>query len=149
MARKRRPYDLIYLMTFEFLISILAFYSAVIIMVVVGTGTEAEVLDMIGPNAPSWVVDGASGVLTAFSAGFMVLALLSFLLLWGFLRARSFSWTVGILASVASTVVGLAAILTIGYNDYQTFFRFLILVIAPMCVIYLLMRNDIKAYLMG
>jgi hypothetical protein len=147
MVRKRRPYDLIYLMTFEFLVSILAFYSSVIMIVVVGTGTEVDVLDMIGPNAPSWVVDRASEVLTAFSVGFMVLALLSFLLLWGFLRARSFSWMVGILASAATSVVGLIAILTIGYNDYQTFFRFLILVIAPMCVIYLLMRQDIKAYL--
>jgi hypothetical protein len=147
MVRKRRPYDLIYLMTFEFLVSILAFYSSVIMIVVVGTGTEVEVLDMIGPNAPSWVVDSASEVLTAFSAGFMVLALLSFLLLWGFLRAKSFAWSVGIIASATTSVTGLVAIVTIGYNDYQTFFRFLILVIAPMCVIYLLMRKDIKAYL--
>jgi hypothetical protein len=147
MVRKRRPYDLIYLMTFEFLVSILAFYSSVIMIVVVGTGTDVEVLDMIGPNAPSWVVDSASEVLTAFSAGFMVLALLSFLLLWGFLRAKSFAWSVGIIASAATSVTGLVAIVTIGYNDYQTFFRYLILVIAPMCVIYLLMRKDIKAYL--
>jgi hypothetical protein len=147
MVRKRRPYDLIYLMTFEFLVSILAFYSSVIMIVVVGTGTDVEILDMIGPNAPSWVVDSASGVLTVFSAGFMVLALLSFLLLWGFLRAMSFAWSVGIIASAATSVLGLVAIVTIGYNDYQTFFRFLILVIAPMCVIYLLVRKDIKAYL--
>ena len=147
MVRKRRPYDLIYLMTFEFLVSILAFYSSVIMIVVVGTGTEVDVLDMIGPDAASWVVDNASQVLTVFSVAFMVMALLSFLLLWGFLRAKSFAWTVGIAASVATTVVALAAILTIGYDGTQTFLRYVILVIAPMFVIYILMRRDIKAYL--
>jgi hypothetical protein len=54
----------------------------------------------------------------------------------------------GILASVATMVVGMAAILTIGYEDTQTLFRYAILVIAPMFVIYLLIRQDIKAYLL-
>lgn len=148
MARQRKPYDLIYLMTVEFLISILTFYSSVIMIVAVTTGSESDRLELIGPDAPAWVLDDASQALTIFSMAFMALALLSFLLLWGFLRAKSFSWMTGILASVATTVVGMAAILTLGYEDTQTFFRYLILVIAPMFVIYLLARQDIKAYLL-
>jgi len=148
MVRQRKPYDLIYLMTIEFLISILTFYSAVIMIVAVATGSESERLGLIGPDAPAWVLDDPSQALTAFSIIFMALALVSFLLLWGFLRARSFSWMTGILASIATTAVGLAAILTLGYDDTQTFFRYVILVIAPMFVIYLLARQDIKAYLL-
>lgn len=148
MARQRKPYDLIYLMTVEFLIAILTFYSSVIMIVAVATGSESDRLKLIGPDAPTWVLDDPSQALTVFSIAFMTMALLSFLLLWGFLRARSFSWMTGILASVATTVVGMAAILTIGYDDTQTFFRYVILVIAPMFVIYLLIRQDIKAYLL-
>jgi hypothetical protein len=148
MVRKRKPYDLIYLMTVEFLISILTFYSSVIMIVGVATGSDSDRLELIGPDAPAWVLDDPSQALTIFSIAFMALALLSFLLLWGFLRAKSFSWMTGILASVATTVVGMTAILTLGYEDTQTFFRYLILVIAPMFVIYLLVRQDIKAYLL-
>ncbi len=148
MARQRKPYDLIYLMTVEFLISILTFYSSVIMIVAVATGSETDKLGLIGPDAPAWVLDDPSQTLTIFSIAFMVLALLSFLLLWGFLRAQSFSWMTGLLASVATMVVGMAAILIIGYEDTQTFFRYVILVIAPMFVIYLLIRQDIKAYLL-
>lgn len=148
MARQRKPYDLIYLMTVEFLISILTFYSSVIMIVAVATGSESDRLGLIGPDAPAWVLDDPSQALTIFSMAFMALALLSFLLLWGFLRARSFSWMTGLLASVATMIAGMAAILTIGYDDTQTFFRYVIMVIAPMFVIYLLIRQDIKAYLL-
>jgi hypothetical protein len=148
MVRQRKPYDLIYLMTVEFLISILTFYSSVIMIVAVATGSDSDRLELIGPDAPAWVLDDPSQALTIFSMAFMALALLSFLLLWGFLRAKSFSWMTGILASVVTMVVGMAAILALGYEDTQTFFRYVILVIAPMFVIYLLIRQDIKAYLL-
>jgi len=146
MAVKRRPYDLIYLLTFQFAIAVLMFYSAAILLVLGFDGTEQELIDELGPNAFDLFVDNAQTVFLAVGAVLAFMFGLLMIEIWGMMKRKHWSYPFGALLSVLIVITNLTAITVLGTENAQTLVRFGICVVLPFLVVYYLRRPDIADY---
>jgi hypothetical protein len=147
MALKRRPYDLIMLMTLEFLLVVLTFYTAAV-MILISYQSDADLLLNIGTGASQILIDNSRQISLLLGVMFGILAAVTGLLLWGLLRAKRWSYQVGMEASVVLIVANIIALFLFGVGNVQLALRLGISVVLPLVVIYYLRKKEIKAYLL-
>jgi hypothetical protein len=147
MALKRRPYDLIMLMTLEFLLVVLTFYTASVMMLI-SYQSDADLLLNIGTGASQILIENSRQISLLLGVMFGILAAVTGLLLWGLLRAKRWSYQVGIEASVVLIIANIIALFLFGVGNIQLALRLGISIVLPLVVIYYLRKKEIKAYLL-
>lgn len=147
MALKRRPYDLIMLMTLEFLLVVLTFYTAAVMMLI-SYQSDADLLLNIGTGASQILIENSRQISLLLGVMFGILAAVTGLLLWGLLRAKRWSYQVGIEAAVVLMVANIIALFLFGVGNVQLALRLGISIVLPLVVIYYLRKKEIKAYLL-
>jgi hypothetical protein len=148
MATNRKPYDLLMLMTIEFLLVVLTFYTAVIMAMLTALSDDAVLLENID-GASQFLIDNARDVTLLFAVLFGFLAFVMAILLWGFLRHKRWSYRVGIETSIILVIGNIITIILFGFGDLQLALRLGLSIVLPFIVIYYLRRPEIKKYLLG
>jgi hypothetical protein len=148
MALKRRPYDLIMLMTLEFLLAVLTFYTAAV-MILITYQSDANLLLNIGAGASQILIENSRQVALLLGVLFSFLTAVTGLLLWGLLRGKRWSYQVGLEVSVVLIIANVVTLLLFGVGNLQLALRLGISIVLPLVVIYYLRKKEIKAYLLG
>ncbi|OPY34143.1 MAG: hypothetical protein A4E32_00412 [Methanomassiliicoccales archaeon PtaU1.Bin124] len=146
--RRNKPYDLLLLMAVEFLVTVLVFYTAVIMLAQVYGSTKDVILQNIGPGAFQIVYDDPVFALTVMGWLFGILAPATVLEIWGLYKAKRFSFYLGLMVSLMTTVVSIIALLLFGFENLQQTFRFALSAALPLVAIYYLIKAPIQDYLM-
>ncbi|QLH74715.1 MAG: hypothetical protein HPY73_04160 [Methanomassiliicoccales archaeon] len=148
MVVKRRPYDMIYLMTFEFAITVLLFYTAAVLLLMSFGTTDQELLDNLGSGPSEFLIDNARELTGLFGGIVALLTGISVLVIWGLLRRKRFSYKTGAVLAVLTVLVNAALLALFGLNDLQFALRLAMCIVLPFFVIYYLRRHDIADYLL-
>ncbi|MFA5311916.1 MAG: hypothetical protein WC375_01200 [Methanomassiliicoccales archaeon] len=146
MVVKRRPYDLIYLMTFEFALLVLLFYSAAALLLMAFGNSDEDLIANLGSDASDFLLDNARLLTESFGAIMAILTGLTMAEIWGMLKRKSWAYPLGAVLSVVTVLANSLAIVIFGFEDLQFAARLGICVVLPFLVIYYLRRPDIADY---
>ena len=84
-----------------------------------------DLIDQLGPNVPQWLINAGPALFGALGLVLVIMAIIAFLLAWGFLKGKHWAWVLGIvfmvlniLGSVISAVGSgsLSGIATLGFS---------------------------------
>ncbi|MBI0584527.1 MAG: hypothetical protein ISF22_09920 [Methanomassiliicoccus sp.] len=122
---RKRPLGVTILAILEILGGLLLLLAAFGMFAIAAlTGTQ-EFIDALGPNVPQWLLDSGPVLFGVAGVVLLIMAVVAFLLAWGFLKGKRWAWILGIIFSVlniASSVVtavfsgSLASIATLGLS---------------------------------
>lgn len=122
---RHRPLGVTILAILEILYGILVLLGALGLFAVTAFIGSQQFLDMLGPNVPQWLIDAGPTVFAVLAVVLLIMALIAFLLGWGFLKGKHWAWVLGIiftvlniLGSVVSAVFSgsLVSIATLGFS---------------------------------
>jgi hypothetical protein len=122
----------------EILYGIVILLGGLALFVVAYLVGSQDFIDQLGPNVPQWLIDAGPALFGALGVVLVVMAIIAFLLAWGFLKGKRWAWVLGIifmvlniLGSVISAVgsASLSGIATLGFS----------LIIPVIILIYLLL----------
>ena len=148
MAQRRKPYDLLMLMSVEFLVAVLTFYTGALMIVMAYGASIDSILESIGSGASQMVYNDPKGVLTALGWTFILLTGMLIAEIWGLIKGKKFAYLVGIIGAFLISIVNVITLLIFGFNNFQMMFRLVLGIVLPLVAIYYLVRPSIKAYLM-
>ncbi|MCE5295706.1 MAG: hypothetical protein LLG16_01195 [Euryarchaeota archaeon] len=146
MVVKRRPYDMIYLMTFEFALIVLLFYSAAALLLMAFGNSDEDLIANLGVDASDFLKDNGRLLTESFGAVMAVLTGLTAIETWGMFKRKGWAYPFGALLSVVTVLANSLAIVVFGFGDLQFALRLAICVVLPFLVIYYLRRPDIADY---
>jgi hypothetical protein len=146
MVVKRRPYDMIYLMTFEFALAVLLFYSAAALLLMAFGNNDEDLIANLGSNPSDFLLDNARMLTEVFGMVIAVLSGLTMIEMWGMLKRKSWSYPFGALLSVMIVLVSMLAMTIFGMEDIQSAVRTGACVVLPFLVLYYMRRPDIADY---
>lgn len=140
MARKQDMQTLLYLLTIQFLVSLLSFYSGVIFVIGDDAYLVEKITDFFG---------GAGGGNTLFGmgVGLSLFALISFVAVWGAIKRKGWAWKLGLTSSVALVVLNLLALVIFGFEQAQLGLRLSLSFGLSVIAVYLLTRPNIHDHL--
>ncbi len=142
--QRHRPLGVTIMAILEILGGLGALVVSLAMFVVAALATSQEIINQLGPDVPQWIIDAAPALFAVLGAVFLIIALVSFLLAWGFLRGKRWARMVGIvfaaisiIMNVATAIISLNAIglATLGFS-----------VIIPVVIILYLMMPSAKAW---
>lgn len=148
MVVKRRPYNMIYLMTFEFALAVLLFYSAAALLLMAFGTNDEDLITNLGSGPSDFLLDNARSMAESFGIAIAALTGLTMLEIWGLLRRKSWSYRFGAFLSIGTVLVGSLALAIFGFGNQQFGIRLAICVVLPFLVIYCLRKLDIADYLL-
>lgn len=148
MAQRRKPYDLLMLMSVEFLVTVLVFYTGAIMLLMAYGSSIDSILESIGSGASQLIYNDPKGMMQILGWTFAALSGLLLLEIWGLLKGKKFAYMLGIVGAFIIAIVNVITLLIFGFNNFQMVFRLVLGALLPLVAIYYLVRPSIKAYLM-
>ena len=141
---KNRPTGVTILAVLQIIAAIILLIGALGMFVVSAVSGIEEVKDAIGEEAPDWVVENATVFFGVLGGVFLILALVGFVLGYGYLKGIGWAWTLGIIFAVLSIISEI--INPIIDRSVDTFIGSIIGIIIPLIIIYYLTRPHVKAF---
>ena len=138
---KPRPIGVTILAILAFLLGMLYLLIAASSFLVAGLGLDE--LQEIG-NVPEFIADNAGIVFTSLGVVFLVFAVVSFLLSYGFFKGRPWAWTLGIILGVLSIISSLINLIL--YWDISNLGSSAIGILIAVLLILYLTRPGVKRY---
>lgn len=148
MPQERKPYDLLLLLSVEFLITIITFYTGVIMLFLAYGATDAQIADSIRPGASTLLMDNPRLIISSLGWLFSLLTAGTILVVYGLYKAKRFSYLVGMVVGFLVSMANIIALMAFGLGDLQLTFRLLLGIFLPLVAMYYLSRPSIKKYLL-
>jgi hypothetical protein len=142
--KRNRPIGVTILAILEILTGLGTLLAALGMFAIAALSTNQEIIDQLGPDVPTWLIDTAPALFAALGAIFLIIAIVSFILAWGFLRGKSWARIIGIVfavisigMSIVSAVISFSAVglVSLGFS-----------VIIPVIILLYLMTANVKAW---
>lgn len=141
---KNRPTGVTILAVLQIIAAIVLLIGAFGMFVVSAVSGIEEVKDEIGEEAPDWVVENAAVFFGLLGGVFLILALVGFVLGYGYLKGIGWAWTLGIIFAVLSIISEI--INPVIDRSVDTLVGSIIGIIIPLIIIYYLTRPHVKAF---
>ena len=141
---KNRPTGVTILAVLQIIAAIVLLIGALGMFVVSAVSGIEEVKDAIGEEAPDWVVENAAVFFGVLGGVFLILALVGFVLGYGYLKGIGWAWTLGIIFAVLSIISEIVN--PIIDRSADTLVSSIIGIIIPLIIIYYLTRPHVKAF---
>jgi hypothetical protein len=141
---KKRPTGVTILAILQIIIAILFLLGSFGMFMVAALANVEEVRDEIGKEAPDWVVDNATPFFGALGAIFLILAIVGFVLGYGYLKGIGWAWTLGIIIAVISIIGDIIEPITDRSSDALG--GSIIGIIISLIIIYYLTRPHVKTF---
>lgn len=137
-----RPLGVTILAILAFLLGLLFLLGAITSFLAAGLPFE-ELQDLIN-NVPEIILENASLIFTTFGVMFLIFAIISFLVTYGFLNGRQWAWSVGILLGILSIISNMVNFLI--YMDISNLSSAIIGIVIAVLIIFYLTRPGVKRY---
>ncbi|MDW5561763.1 MAG: hypothetical protein SA339_00945 [Methanomassiliicoccus sp.] len=141
---RHRPFGVTLLAILEILYGILLLIASFALFGAAYLIGSQEFIDMLGPNAPQWLIDAGPVIFGAIGVVILIMAIIAFLLAWGFLKGKRWAWILGIIFTIlsilgsifsAATSLSLSGIATLGLS-----------ILIPVIVLIYLLLPSTKAW---
>jgi len=122
---RHRPLGVTILAILMILYGILMLIGSLALFGLAALSSMQEVIDQLGTEIPQWLIDAAPLYFGIAGVVVLIVAIVAFLLAWGFLKGKRWAWIVGviflvlnILGTIVSTVITgtLAGIVGLGVS---------------------------------
>lgn len=98
--QRQRPFGVTLLAILNILYGIVLLIGSLALFAAAFLFTSQEFIDMLGPNVPQWLIDAGPLLFGALGVMLLIMAAIAFLLAWGFLRGKRWSWWLAIIFAV-------------------------------------------------
>jgi len=124
-VQRHRPFGVTLLAILEILYGIVVLLGGLVLFGVAYLVGSQDLIDQLGPNVPQWLINAGPALFGALGLVLVIMAIIAFLLAWGFLKGKHWAWVLGIvfmvlniLGSVISAVGSgsLSGIATLGFS---------------------------------
>jgi hypothetical protein len=122
---------------------LLSFFGFLVLSMLV---TNQQVKDAIGENSPKWLVDNATLVFGSLAFVFLAMAIIGFLIGYGFLKGRSWAWVAGVVFAIISILSAFVNPLIRGFSDPTWVIDLVVALAVPWLIIIYLNRPAVKAF---
>lgn len=136
--QRQRPIGVTILAILEILAGILALVASLGMFAasaLVGTGDLWSQLNETGQQIPQFLIDSGSTIFLGLGVVFLVIAIVAFILAWGFLKGKKWAWWLGVIFAVLQIISGAFSLLTSGVSGIVS------LVIPILILVYLMMAS--------
>jgi hypothetical protein len=142
---QKRPLGITLISLFLILIGIAAFLAA-LGMAFLATLSLEQFLEMMEEGVSEWLIDNYPTVFGAIATIFLLQGVLVLLLAYGFLKARPWAWTMGMVLALVSIIIAFIQPWAIGFNDPAWVSQLIWSLFWPWVIIIYLTRPRIKRY---
>ena len=142
---QKRPLGITLISLFLVLIALAAFLAA-LGMAFLATLSLEQFLEMMEDAASDWLIDNYPTVFGTIGAIFVLQGLLLLLLAYGFLKARPWAWTTGMVLALISIIIAFIQPWAIGFSDPAWVSQLIWSLLWPWVIIIYLTRPKIKRY---
>jgi multisubunit Na+/H+ antiporter MnhG subunit len=142
--KNNRPTGVTILAILQIIVAIVLLAGALGMFGVAALSGIEEVKDAIGEEVPEWFVDNAAVFFGAIGAIFLILAIIGFILGYGYLKGIGWTWTVGIIIAVLSIIGDILQ--TLGDRSADALISAVIGIVFSLIIIYYLTRPNVKAF---
>jgi hypothetical protein len=105
-----------------------------------------QVREAIGDDAPNWLLENATLVFGSLAFLFLLLALISFMIGYAFLKGRSWAWVAGVVFALISILSAFVNPLLRGFSDPAWVINLAVALVFPWLIIIYLNRPNVKAF---
>jgi hypothetical protein len=141
----KRPLGVTLIALFLVLIGIIAFLSAAG-MVFLATLSLEQILDLIEGEPSQWLIDNYPLVFGTIGSALLAEGVVALLLAYGFLKARTWAWMVGMVFALISIIIAFIQPWVIGFSDPAWVSELAWSLLWPWVLIIYLNRPKIKTY---
>ena len=148
MAQRRKPYDLLMLMSVEFLMAVLIFYTGALMLLMTYGASVDSIRESLGSGVAPMLYDDPKGVLEMLGWTFAALTIAILAELWGLFKGKKYAYLFGMVTAFVIAIVNVITLMIFGFDNFQNMIRLVLGAVLPLVAIYYLVRPSIKAYLM-
>lgn len=141
---KKRPTGITILAVLQIIFGVLFLLGAVGMFLIASLADVADLEDAIGEDAPDWIVDNFALSFGALGVFFLIIALVGFVLGYGYLKGIGWAWTVGIIFAVLGIIGDIIEPMVDRTADVLA--SSIIGIIIALLIIYYLTRPHVKAF---
>lgn len=142
---RRRPIGVTILAILEVLWGLLLLFVAFGLFVIAFLTTDLELVEMIEEQVPGLIIESAPLIFAILGGAFLVFALISFLVAWGFLKGKGWAWTLAIIVAVLSIILNVITALTQGFN-VASLVSLAISIVIPVIIVVYLYQPGVRAW---
>ncbi len=142
---RQRPFGVTLLAILMIIGGILSLLAAIGSFLVTAFINVQEIIDQVGQQIPQWLIEAVPFIFAIMGVVFLILAIIAFLLAYGYLKGRGWSWTLSIVLLVLSIIFGVVNLVISGLAATGVVSAVISLIISVIILIYL-MRPGVKAW---
>lgn len=135
--QKNRPLGVTILAILEVLVGILMLMASLGMFGLSAIINDEELLSQLGTEVPQMLLDLGPMVLLIIGVVFLVFAILTFVLAWGFLKGKKWAWWLGIILAALQIISGVVSIFTSGFSG-------IISTLIPVLILIYLIQPSVK-----
>ena len=135
--QKNRPLGVTILAILEVLVGILMLFLSFGMFLVSAIINDETFLTQIDVEVSQMLLDLGPMVLAIIGVVFLILAILTFVLAWGFLKGKKWAWWLGIILAVLQIISGVVSIFTSGFSG-------IISTLIPVLILIYLIQPSVK-----
>jgi hypothetical protein len=143
-VQRSRPLGVTILAILGILYGILLLIGALALLVVAFLFGSQEFIDMLGQNLPQWLINAGTLFFGVLGIVVLIMAIIAFLLAWGFLRGKRWSWWLGIIFA-ALNILG-SVVSAVGTGTLSGVVTLGISILIPVIILIYLLLPTTKAW---
>jgi hypothetical protein len=141
---KKRPTGITIIAVLQIIFGVLFLLGAVGMFLIASLADVADLEDEIGEDAPDWISDNFVMAFGVLGLVFLIIALVGFVLGYGYLKGIGWAWTVGIIFAVLGIIGDIIEPMVDRTADVLA--SSIIGIIIALLIIYYLTRSHVKAF---
>lgn len=142
---RQRPLGVTLLAILEALSGVFLILTAIGSFIIAGVANMQDVADQLGPDFPQEFIDMAPILFGVMGVILVILAIIAFLLTYGFLKGRGWAWTLAMVLVVLSIIFSIVGWFLSGFNP-AGLASMLIGILIPLVVLLYLNMNNVRAW---
>jgi hypothetical protein len=143
---RHRPIGVTLLAILEIIIGLLVLISAIGVLALAGYLSSFTVPQEVQQTIPQWVINAAPMALALAGVVLFAIAIVSFLIAWGFLKGRNWARTFAIVLLFLSILASIFNAIVTAIFTTDTLFGILLSIIIPVLLIWYLTTRRVKAW---
>jgi len=142
---RQRPLGVTILAILAILFGILNLLAAVGSFLLAGVLSMEDVVEQVEGVIPEALIEAVPFLFGALGVVFLIVAIILFVLAYGYLKGRGWAWTVTIVLAVISIVLGVVGWVLSGFNP-AGLVSMLINILVPLIIVIYLNTREAKAW---
>ncbi|NLI74643.1 MAG: hypothetical protein GX369_07770 [Euryarchaeota archaeon] len=114
---RQRPLGITILAILAIIGGILSLISAIGLFIASSVVNVQEIIDQVGSDFPQEIIEATPLLFAALGIVFLISAILSFLIAYGYFKGKGWSWTLGVVLMVLSILFNVIGFVSAGFSS--------------------------------